>query len=271
MRFRLLVLWLVLAGGLLLPGAAAAVTQTAQLGQVSATFSYSVSGGGSGLPTFSHQHLAISRGGKVVYDQDVKGCPGCQPGAYPTSHPSIQVIDLAGTAEPNVVLSLFTGGANCCFIAQIFTYAPAAGSYVEAGHNFLNPGFSLKRLNGRLRLVSADARWLGFLTSDAASGTPLQIWRFAADRFIDVTARYPAMVRSDAALWWRTFKKYIRMGGTGALAAWAADEERLGHDKLVQRTLHEQLRAGHLTGGFVNGRAYITALNRLLHRYGYRR
>ncbi len=263
------------AACLLLPPSAAAVTQTSTLGSVSATFGYSVSGAGSGagLPAYSRLHLTISRAGKVVYDRDVKGCSGCQPGAYPTGKPSVQVLDLAGTGEPNVVLSLFTGGANCCFIAEVFSYAPAAAGYAMTEHNFLNPGYTLKRLGPGvpLRFVSADARFVGFLTSDAASGVPVQIFGFAAGRFTDLTGRYPALIARDAAFWWRTFRRYVKQGGTGALAAWAADEERLHHDGLVQRTLAQQLAAHHLTGGFVNGRAYITALNNLLRRYGYRR
>lgn len=272
---RRLVTMVGIAACLLVPASAAAVTQTASSGSVSASFSYSFSGGGSGsgLPAYTQLHLTISRAGKVVYDQGVKGCRDCQPGAYPAGKPSVQVLDLAGSREPNVVLSLFTGGANCCFVAEVFSYAPAAATYAMSEHNFLNPGYRLERLGpgAPLRFVSADARFVGFLTSDAASGVPVQIVGFAAGRFTDVTGRYPALIAKDAAFWWRTFRHDVKQGGTGALAAWAADEERLHHDGLVQRTLLQQLAAHHLTGGFVNGRAYITALNRLLRSYGYRR
>lgn len=271
MRRRPTVL-LALAFALVLPGSALAVTQTSALGQVSASLSYSARGN-SGFPVYSQGHLTIIRAGKTAYSQAIHDCRDCQPGAFRAGESSVKVVEIDGGGEPNVVLSLFSGGANCCFIAQVFTWAPAARAYVETRHDFLNPGFTLKRLTpgGRLRFVSADASFIGALTSDAASGTPLQIWSFGALRFTDVTRRYPALIRRDAGFWLRVFKRSIKVGGTGALAAWAADEEMLGHDRLVQRTLQEALRAGHLTGGFVNGRAYITALNQLLRRYGYRR
>lgn len=35
----------------------------------------------------------------------------------------------------------------------------------------------------------------------------------------------------------------------GVIAAWAADEDMLGHSRLVSRYLAQQQRAGHLNGG----------------------
>ena len=57
----------------------------------------------------------------------------------------------------------------------------------------------------------------------------------------------------------------------GLIAAWAADEDMLGHGKLVSRYLTQQLKAGHLNGGVSHGKKFVTSLQRFLRKHGYRR
>jgi hypothetical protein len=260
---------LTLAAALVLASGALAATLSASSGDVTVHYSYTVTKG-TYLPAYSHEMVTIVRDGSTVYDRPVSGCPDCGPAGLGTRIPSLQLVDLDHTGEPNVVLSLYSGGAHCCTIAQVFSYDAADDTYTVTAHNFADPAFTLKRLTpgGDERFVSRNPAFEYEYTSYAQSGEPLQIWGFADGAFTDVTRSYPALIAKDARLWLRLFKHNLR-DGTGPLSAWAADEEELGHHALVQTTLKAQLKTGHLIGGFVNGARYVTLLNRQLIKLGY--
>jgi hypothetical protein len=60
----------------------------------------------------------------------------------------------------------------------------------------------------------------------------------------------------------------------GVVAAWAADEELLGHVKLVNTFLANQLKAGHLNSALSpeepGGARFVTKLRKFLRTHGYR-
>ena len=249
------------------------VTQTGQSGQVKATFSYTVTKGKQGFPTYSNERLTIVRAGQTAYNAAVTDsfCKPCAPGAFGQGKSSVQVTDINHSGEPNVILTLYSGGAHCCTIAQVFTYAPAAMSYVEAEHNFADPAYKLEQLGpgGVYRFLSADPRFEYQFTDFADSGVPIQIWGLENGKFTDVTRTYPSLITADAARWMTAFNKAKTNAG-GLLAAWAADEELLGNNALVQSTLQSALTAGKLNGNLVvNGKKFVTALNKFLIKLGY--
>jgi hypothetical protein len=271
-RIPLLTLLVTLAA-LALPASALAVTQTVHSGPVQASFSFTRSTR-DGFVNYSNEKVTIARAGAVAYSAKVKD-PNCGSGRFEcdpgvVKGPSIRLVDIDDSGEPNVVLSLFSGGASCCFIGQVFTYSAALGSYVESRRDFGNAGYTLKRLSpgADYDFVSANYLFTGAFTADAGSGLPLQIFSFTGLKFVDVTRSHPGLVAKDAAFWIKFFHAHSKIG-EGPLGAWAADEELLGHNGLVQSTLVKQLKAGHLVGGNVNGKRYIAALNKLLRRQGY--
>jgi hypothetical protein len=230
--------------------------------------------GVAGAP--SHLVVSITRNGRVVYSRRVSaaGCRSrCRDVAVPPGKSALHVVDLNGDGEPEVVLGLFTGGANCCFIDQVFSFDTGRQSYVSSQHNFLNAGAALARLGGRSVLRSGDSRITeaGF-TDTADSGTPIQVWRFAHRTFTDVTRSYPALIRADAAKWMRAFNRHIA-NGVGVIAAWAADEDLLGRSAQVDTTLRS-LAAQHklrTPPGLPQGSetAFVARLEKLLHKLGY--
>ena len=121
-------------------------------------------------------------------------------------------------------------------------------TYVKTEHDFASSGATLRRLSGQWRFLSADPGFKYAFTDGADSGEPIQIWRFAAQRFVDVTRAYPKLIRADASSWLQLFRAHIA-NGVGLIAAWAADEELLGHDALVQSTLKTERRRGDLRAG----------------------
>jgi hypothetical protein len=281
-RVRSAVCALVSAGAaLVVPAAALAATQTAHLGDVSAAFTFHGS-----FPKFRHETLTITRAGTVRYSAPVvSNDPACTP-QYPCSPAnvtgkgsSVHVLDLEHNGSPDVMLDLFTNGAHCCFIEQIFSYDSARGTYDMTERNFGDPGANVVDLshNGRYELLTADDRFAYAFTSFAASGLPIQILTFSHGRFHNVTRHYRRAIAKDAARWLAAYKS---MGSSqppwvesaGFIAAWAADQEMLGHSRLVNTYLNQQAKAGHLKTSFgPGGRRFVTQLMRFLRRYGYLR
>ena len=203
---------------------------------------------------------------------------GCGPGAQ--SGTSVHVLDLAHNGTRDVVLDLYSGGAHCCTIEQVF--APRAdGSYAKvAEHNFRDPGDRILDLNhnGRFEFLTADDRFAYAFTDFAASGLPVQVLSFSGGRFHDVTRQYRHRVARDGDRWLGAFRSQAAKhfaDTTGYIAAWAADEDLLGKHVAVDRYLNAQARAGHLNqllgAQMPSGRQFVAALHRFLHRLGYLR
>ena len=262
-----------LCASLVSAGTALATTETARSGDVSASFSFTGS-----PPTVTDQRLEIVNAGQVLYNQPVSSpqCGAlCGPGALGSHASSVRVLDLEIGGPPDVVLELFTGGANCCFVDQVFSLEPGRMTYVKTERDFVNAGASIKRLvpGGSLLFVSADPVFDYAFTDGADSAEPIQIWSFSARHFSNVTRLYPKQIAADASRWLALFRHHLS-NGVGLIAAWAGDEELLGHNKLVQSTLASEARDGDLRTGtnpLPGGSKFVAALNRLLRRYGYLR
>jgi hypothetical protein len=278
MRRGLITVLVLAAFALLAPAALATTptTQTASAGAVTATFTFS-----GKFPNYSGLHLSIAQSGAVLYDQPVssKACGTfCAPGATEPKASSVQIIDLDGTGQPNVVLNLFSGGAHCCSIAQVFTFDPGTMTYAMTERDFGDPGDRIEDLNhnGHREFVTADDRFAYAFTDFAASGLPVQILTFTGSRFQDVTDRYPALIRKDAGTWLKAFRQLDHgsdIDSVGVIAAWAADEYRLGKVAAANRFLHQQANAGHLKSalgaGTSQGQKFVTKLMKFLRQHGY--
>jgi hypothetical protein len=201
----------------------------------------------------------------------VNGCrkPFCKPG-------DVQVVDLDANGEPEVLVDVFSGGAHCCDLVQLFTFTD--GAYKLTQRNFADPGYSIDDVDadGRPELVSADARFAYAFASFAATGMPLQIFQVDGGKFVDVTAGHPALVRKDAAFYyrqWRKAKGKRSMEPLGALAAWVADMEVLGEGDKADAELKTALKRGWLKTlkGWSSGRKFVRELDAFLKKTGYRR
>ena len=248
-------------------------TQQASADGITATYTYTGS-----FPMITGSRLRIVKAGQELYNQPVTSpaCgKQCGPDRFGPGASSVGVVPLESRSSPDVVLELFSGGANCCFVDQVFALDPGTMTYVKTEHDFGPAGALIKRLapGHKWSFVSADGNFKYEFTDGADSGEPLQIWRYRALKFTDVTRQYPKLIGSDASRWLRLFGHHIA-NGVGLIAAWAADEELLGHDKLVQTTLAGEARQGKLRdggNGLATGRKFVTALNRLLVKLHYKR
>jgi hypothetical protein len=246
---------------------------------ISAVLSYQEGLGGP-LPYYDLK-FAISRSGTSFYEQPVSSgycASGCVPedlSDEPGKPSSVSVTDLEGNGQPSVVLELNTGGAHCCTVVQVFSYDPGVMTFRSVERDFGDPGALITDVagDGKLEFESADDRFAYAFTSYAYSGLPLEILRFEEGRFVDATKAFPAALATDAARWLKVFRANRRSGhGLGAIAAWAADEEKLGHHALVAHTLSREAQLHNLhseAGQGPGGHAFIAKLQRFLKKTGY--
>jgi hypothetical protein len=217
--------------------------------------------------------LTIERSGQTLYSEPVtsKFCTGSIP-CDPGSRRSVHVVDLVAGGEPDVVLDLFSGGASCCTVEQVFSFDPGTMTYVKTERNFGQIGDKLEALsgNGLDEFVTADSSFICEFTDCAASAAPIEILAFGDGGFTNVTTDYRSLIVKDAERWLALFKRN-RGNGTGLIAAWAADEDLLGHSAQVKSYLAQQLEENHLKAPLFSpsGKKFITALDKFLRKHGY--
>jgi hypothetical protein len=248
-------------------------TEHASNGDVSATFSYRYDAS-SVVAEYADLRLRISRAGKALHDGSVSAAI-CGGSCWPASSDALSVLDVEGSGEPDVLLNLYSGGAHCCYLVQVFRYDPTERTYEKIEHVWGDPGYALKRLDkgGPLEFVSADDRFAYEFAAYAFSGLPLEIFQLRDGRFIDVTREYPKLIGRDAAGWWKSYLAGAKGSfALGYLAAWAADEYNLERRADVAQTL-KRLKAAHelrSSSGFgPGGSAFIAHLERFLAQAGY--
>lgn len=194
---------------------------------------------------------------------------------------ALRVRDLDGDGEPEVVVDLYTNGAHCCLHSLIYRYDVAAEvPYGALRHVWGNPGYRVRDLDGDgvPELRSADDRFAYTFAAYAFSGLPLQIWRLVEGELVDVTTSFPALLRGDAARWWRFYVRGRHDEGSdvrGVFAAWLAEKYLLGERGDGLARLAQERRAGYFSGPVQGappwpaGRRYAAELRRFLLRLDY--
>ncbi|HET6507593.1 MAG TPA: hypothetical protein VFG42_12460 [Baekduia sp.] len=254
---------------LLAPGAAFAddagsVTHTS--GAVTATIAWDRAELGVGDP-----RLFVVRQG-VRYDLTIadvceEGCilvPDDDPGDASGSS-ILKVADLDGDGEPEVLVDTFSGGAHCCLTARLLTWNGTG--YTPKDFNYGDVGYQLKDLDhdGRPELVGCDPVFSGAFTAFAASAFPPLVLHVERGRFVDVTRRFPSLVRKDAAARRKDLRKAKKGDDVrGILAAYVADQYLLGRPSVAARELTRQRQARRVSASF---KPYLL---KKLHAWGYR-
>jgi hypothetical protein len=267
------------------PAAAKSKTETASQGQVTATLSYDYTQTRYGTGDFTNMKVAISRAGVQLVDKTLgPECDYCTPwpaGGAGDKTPSIFVRDLDADGEPEVLVDLYTGGANCCFYTESWRFDGAQNAYVEkvlrAGGSF---PYTLKDLNkdGAPEFVSSDYRFAYTYGSGADTPRPLQIFDWNGGRLVDVTIAYPQMAAREAAGCYRDYLEYRKkdVNVRGLLAAYLADSYNAKNGQVAWRRVVAAYRRGDVDKKFADdsgphGRAFLTSLRSFLKRLGYLR
>jgi hypothetical protein len=259
------------------------VTESAQLDSVRATLTYDYDPDASDFEKiYTDLHLVIERDAAVAYDRPVAPpCPGCStvPGSGGAANSSsVRVADLDRNGEPVVMLDLGSGGAHCCSYTFFFRWS--GSGYVTTRHDWGNPGYRFADLghDGIPEFVTRDDRFNYAFSCYACSGTPLRILRMQHTRLVDVTRRFPSLLRHDAGGLWRAYRSALRRRDdvSGLLPAYVAEESLLGHGKAAWTRLRRAVaqpafRRTVTDPRWKNRARYLAAVRAFLRRTGYSR
>jgi hypothetical protein len=216
-------------------------------------------------------HLRVTVDGKSTFDKSL-----CTPLRCGIETQQILSLHKLSGGTPDVVLDYYTGGAHCCFWSLIVT--PTGKSIV---HDWGDSGYKIVAFHGVPQLVSADDRFAYAFTSFAGSGLPVQVWAITPDgalshpdQLVNVTQTRLDLVKKDAAVWW---KAYVSQRGRpdsdvrGVLAAWCADEYRLGGKLKCSDELAQALVKGWIKGVpyWPSNGKYIALVRKDLAAWGY--
>jgi hypothetical protein len=273
-RALILTLAAALTASLLAPAVTVADEHTASSGPVDVTLSYEQVGDYEYVDLW----LNIVRGDTEVYDDwlEIDGCeePYCIPvSAVSQSDAGLTVRDLDGDSEPEVIADAFTGGAHCCTVSRILRFDGAA--YQATEHNWFDAGYQLRDLDsdGRPEFKTADTRFAYKFSAFAFSGFPVRVLTYLAGTFTDSTGEHRQLIRDDARRYKRLYRRALRKQwpSLGLIAAWTADQYRLGRKRDAHRFLRREARAGRLDDGpyYKSGHAFIRQLRKTLRRWDY--
>jgi hypothetical protein len=260
------------------PAAGADAKQvSAARGDVKATLTYARN---TGRYSFGYrtEKLTISRAGRTLYSgvPAIKFCGGsaCSPTiGQGRRQPPLIVRDLDGDSEPEVVYTAYSGGAHCCIVAAFFELSGGGKGYTPVDRVFGNPGFRIEDLNhdGRPEVVTADDTFAYRFSPYAFSGLPLLVLRYDHGQFKGITARFKRRLRIDAKRFWHAysgFRGHDEVAARGQIAAWAADQYRLGKRGRALAILRREVRHGHLSRPG-SGAKFIRRVDRFLRKRGY--
>lgn len=260
--------------------------ETATSGAVTATFSYDYRVNRYHVPEFSNLHVTVDRAGQRLVDvplDDQCTEPGCS--AWPAEFgaeggQSVVVRDLDADDEPEVLVDLYTGGANCCFFTESWRYDEASNTYIE---KVLRPGLSfpytLRDLNkdGVPEFRTVDYRFAYKYGSNADTPRPLQIFDWDAGKLVDVTIAYPKAAARDAASLYRVylhFRKQKDANLRGVMAAYLADSYNAHNSRTAWRRVIAAYHRGDLNRRFADevgpfGKRFLRSVRLFLMKTGY--
>jgi hypothetical protein len=237
------------------------VTVTRHEARIQATLSYDRRAGGL-VPEYRRLSLVVRRAGRVVIR---------------TRDPQVRLGDVRGlslrnvwgSAEPETLVDLWTGGNHCCLQRRVGLVDDRARARVLA-HDFPF-GDRGQWHRGTFDFVSTDYRFYCAFTACAGASQPLRIFAIdkAGRRFIDVTRSRPDLIRVDAAGHWRWINGGPRYPA-GEVAPWCADKYLLRQKERCERVLAE-VRTHGADGWSGSGGAagFIRFLHERLRAWGY--
>ncbi|MCW3021192.1 MAG: hypothetical protein JWR30_514 [Conexibacter sp.] len=187
----------------------------------------------------------------TIIDICAEGCIVAPDGGADPATSAVKVADLDGDGEPEVLVDTFSGGAHCCLTARVLTFNGTGYTPTDVAYG--DVGYALKDADGdgRPELVGYDPRFSSVFTAFAGSAFPPQVLQIDKGTTVDVTRRFPNLVRTDAQRRLRDVRGARRSDDIrGLLAAYVADQYLLGRGTVGTTEVDRQRRAGRVSKGF---------------------
>jgi hypothetical protein len=163
----------------------------------------------------------------------------------------LKVADLDGDGEPEVLVDTFSGGAHCCLTTRLLTWNGTG--YTPTDIDWRDVGYRLDDADGdgRLEIVGQDPVFSAAFTAFAASAFPPLVYQADHGKLVDVTRKFPKLVRADAAGLLKDLRKARRGDDVrGILAAYVADQYLLGKGSVGTREIDRQRAKRRVSKGF---------------------
>lgn len=277
----------VVAASVLVPSAALAVpagTQQSTSGTVTATLSWKASK--RKYDGVESARLKITRAGLPTLDAGIGDlCKHCFFNED-EEQPNVEVRDLDGDGEPEVLVQAFTGGAHCCTDLGIWDFRPELGTYGHLIHYLGNAGYSLEDLDGdgKVEILTADDRFAYTFAAYVFSLRPTQVFAYRGGPkagLRDVTRSHLGLIRQEATYFRKLLRGSLRsrkdedVDLRGPLAAYVADMYLLGRGKEARKEI-ARVRRAHRLGStkdrvWPGGKRFEPELLSFLKNTGYRR
>lgn len=145
---------------------------------------------------------------------------------------------------PEVLLSYFTGGANCCTKTLVLTSDRTGKSWRELSVDSFTGGHPPAEdplRNGRFLIVDVDRRFFYRFACLACSTAPARIWQLQGDAFVDVSDRpeFKPLHRRNLERMAEWFQQKNQAFPNGFLAGYVANKALVGElsdgwDRMLQ-------------------------------------
>jgi hypothetical protein len=200
--------------------------------------------------------------------------PAAVPWSISGQQAVVQPVCLAqfpGSSTPVALVGFFTGGAHCCTaLAAVSLTGLHAFAPVYQGP--ADTGYEVEPVDGSALIRTADASFDYMFASHAGSAMPIVLLDFDNGGFTDVTTRHRDLLDADDQQLWNAYLQNQSSEGLGILAAWVADECRIGtsaHAFATLGLLNSQGKLHNQGGNWPSGSQYITQLRSFLAQRGY--
>ena len=146
---------------------------------------------------------------------------------------------------PEVLLSYFTGGANCCSKTLVLTSDGTGHRWRELSIDSFTGGHPPAEdplRNGRFVIVDVDKRFFYRFACRACSTAPARIWQLEGDAFVDVSHRpeFQPLHRRKLQRMLDWFQQTSKEFPNGFLAGYVANKALVGElsdgwDRMIQQ------------------------------------
>jgi hypothetical protein len=144
---------------------------------------------------------------------------------------SLELKDIDQDAIPEAIVSTYSGGAHCCTNFTIHGWLHGQSITTETGP-LNSDGGEFKDLDGdgRQEFWTVDNSFLYAFDSYAGSFAPTRIYEYKAGKLVNVTRKYPKVLRAHASRMFQTLRENQKeMRSTnGVLAGYVAQKILLG-------------------------------------------